>query len=165
MTIDTPPDDRRPDPPDGSDWTSFLQWCLPQLRMRWGGFRKVRRQVCRRIRRRMEELNLPDIEAYRRRLSTHPDEWRVLDDLCRVSISRIYRDRRLFEFLSAEGLPALAAAAEGAPLRCWSAAESQRCRPPKLVAEKDDAALSARMADSSAWRRKMSETHAASTPG
>ena len=121
MTIDTPPDDRRPDLPDGSDWTSFLQWCLPQLRMRWGGFRKVRRQVCRRIRRRMEELNLPDIEAYRRRLSTHPNEWRVLDDLCRVSISRLYRDRRLFEFLSAEGLPALAAAAEGAPLRCWSA--------------------------------------------
>lgn len=121
MTIDTPPDDRRPDPPDGSDWTSFLQWCLPQLRMRWGGFRKVRRQVCRRIRRRMEELNLPDIEAYRQRLSTHAGEWRVLDDLCRVSISRLYRDRRLFEFLGAEGLPALAAAVEGAPLRCWSA--------------------------------------------
>jgi hypothetical protein len=26
----------------------FLQWALPRLGLRWQGFRKVRRQVCRR---------------------------------------------------------------------------------------------------------------------
>jgi chemotaxis protein methyltransferase CheR len=102
---------------------AFLQWCLPRLRMRWAGFRKVRRQVCRRIARRMEELELADLAAYRRHLEAHPEEWPVLDGLCRVTISRLYRDRSLFDFLGAEGLPALArvASAEEAPLRCWSA--------------------------------------------
>jgi chemotaxis protein methyltransferase CheR len=46
----------------------FLQWALPVLRMRWQGFRKVRRQVCRRISRRLDALGLPDVNAYRRYL-------------------------------------------------------------------------------------------------
>ena len=32
-----------------SDCVTFLQWALPRLHFRWPGFRKVRRQVCRRI--------------------------------------------------------------------------------------------------------------------
>jgi len=35
------------------DCVAFLQWALPKLHLRWAGFRKVRRQVCRRIERRM----------------------------------------------------------------------------------------------------------------
>jgi len=42
----------------------FLQWLLPQLRMRYPGFRKVRKQVCKRIQRRIKQLNLSDVEAY-----------------------------------------------------------------------------------------------------
>jgi chemotaxis protein methyltransferase CheR len=41
----------------------FLQWALPQLHMRWPGYRKVRRQVCRRIDRRIQELGLAGVEA------------------------------------------------------------------------------------------------------
>ena len=51
----------------------FLQWALPKLGMRWSGFRKVRRQVCRRIERRRRELGLPSMGAYRDFLETHPD--------------------------------------------------------------------------------------------
>jgi hypothetical protein len=36
----------------------FLQWALPRLGLRWAGFRRVRRQVCRRLRRRVEALGL-----------------------------------------------------------------------------------------------------------
>ena len=61
--------------------------------MRWAGFRKVRRQVCRRIARRMEEVGCADADAYRTHLARHEEEWRVLDGLCRVTISRFYRDR------------------------------------------------------------------------
>jgi len=97
----------------------FLQWCLPRLRLRWAGFRKVRRQVCRRIRTRMEELGLRDLEAYREHLEAHADEWPLLDGLCRITISRLYRDGGLFDFLGAKGLPALAEAVAGnLPLRC-----------------------------------------------
>jgi chemotaxis protein methyltransferase CheR len=56
--------------------------------MRWAGFRKVRRQVCRRIARRMEEVGCADMEAYRALLAHHQDEWRILDGLCRITISR-----------------------------------------------------------------------------
>ncbi|MEA3428672.1 MAG: hypothetical protein U9Q84_05565, partial [Thermodesulfobacteriota bacterium] len=57
----------------------FLQWALPRLRMRWPGFRKVRRQVCKRINRCISELRLNDVESYRKYLQVHPDEWGYLD--------------------------------------------------------------------------------------
>jgi chemotaxis protein methyltransferase CheR len=87
-----------------ADCTAFLQWALPQMRMRWRGFRKVRRQVCRRISRRMQELGTTDYRAW---LEDHPDEWTVLDGLCRITISRFYRDKGIFDTLLHEVLPSL----------------------------------------------------------
>ncbi len=89
------------------DCTAFLQWSLPRLGFRWAGFRKVRRQVCRRLGRRLEALGLPNLTAYREHLEHHADEWRVLDGLCRITISRFYRDRGVYDHLRAEELPAL----------------------------------------------------------
>lgn len=105
------------------DCVAFLQWALPRLRMRWSGFRKVRKRVCRRIARRLAELGLPDLDAYRTRLARDPREWPVLDRLCRVVISRFYRDKLVFARLAEQVLPALAArsrAGGGDRLRCWS---------------------------------------------
>lgn len=62
----------------------FLQWALPQLHMRWPGFRKVRRQVCKRVDRRIRELGRADIDDYRAWLEDHSDEWARLDGLCRI---------------------------------------------------------------------------------
>ena len=106
------------------DCVAFLQWALPRLGMRWAGFRRVRRQVCKRIARRLRKLNLPDVDAYRRHLEARPEEWEVLDGLCRVTVSRFYRDRGVFDCLRDTVLPSLAAAAsardEGV-LRAWLA--------------------------------------------
>lgn len=102
---------------------AFLQWALPRLHLRWPGFRKVRRQVCKRIARRLAELNLPGLAGYRDWLDTHPDEWQVLDQLCWISISRFYRDRAVFQFLERTVLPHLAGQAQARGeqnLRCWS---------------------------------------------
>lgn len=96
----------------------FLQWALPRLRLHWPGFRKVRRQVCRRVRRRLEELGLPDCEAYRAYLAREPPEWARLDELTRITISRFHRDRGVFELLVRDVLPALAGEAQ--ELRAWS---------------------------------------------
>lgn len=101
----------------------FLQWALPQMGLRWPGYRKVRGQVCKRIRRRMAALELRDVEAYKERLQADPSEWQVLVRLCVVTISRFYRDRRVWDTLRADVLPALADAATAAKddeLRCWS---------------------------------------------
>ncbi|HET6515875.1 MAG TPA: CheR family methyltransferase [Thermodesulfovibrionales bacterium] len=104
--------------------TEFLQWSLPRLRLRWEGFRKVRKQICRRINRRIEELGISGFSAYRDYLARNPNEWQVMDVLCGVTISRFYRDRKVFEVLRDRVLPELAKNIMdegGTELRCWSA--------------------------------------------
>lgn len=101
----------------------FLQWCLPQLRLRWPGYRKVRRQVGKRLQRRLEFLGLPSIADYRSYLETHQEEWAILDSCCWIPISRFYRDRSVFQFLEREALPSLAHSVQergGSILECWS---------------------------------------------
>lgn len=96
----------------------FLQWALPRLRMRWGGFRKVRAQVCKRLGRRIEVLGLEDFGAYRAYLGRHPDEWAQLDAICRITISRFYRDRGMFDRLGRWLVEAVANSDHS--LRAWS---------------------------------------------
>lgn len=91
-----------------TDCVDFLRWALPQLRLRWPGFRKVRRQVCRRLRLRLQALDLVTLEQYRSYLVHTPPEWPVLDSLCRITISRFYRDREVFDRLCGPVLRALA---------------------------------------------------------
>lgn len=125
----------------GDDCVRFLQWALPRLGMRWAGFRKVRGQVCKRIAGRMGELRLTSFEAYRLHLEGEPREWHILDPMCRVTISRFFRDRGVFGLIRDRLLPELASAAAAGPLedagggeggrgasgfpdsavRCWSA--------------------------------------------
>lgn len=102
---------------------SFLQWALPQMHLRWQGFRKVRGQVCKRISRRLHELEIRSLEDYRHYLEAHPEEWDWLDAACRITISRFYRDRRVFDLLVEEILPEAArrAASDGRSVSLWSA--------------------------------------------
>jgi chemotaxis protein methyltransferase CheR len=106
-----------------ADCTAFLQEALPRLHLRWEGFRRVRRQVCRRIDRRVRALGLDSLDAYRERLERDPSEWEVLDGLCRITISRFWRDRGVFAALGHVLLPELATLARergDAELRAWS---------------------------------------------
>ena len=103
---------------------AFLQWALPRIELDWSGFRKVRRQVCRRVVRRARALGLYELDEYRAHLEAHVDEWKTLASLCTVSISRFYRDRSVFDALAERVLPALAQAAceRGASaVSAWSA--------------------------------------------
>jgi chemotaxis protein methyltransferase CheR len=106
------------------DCVEFLQWCLPRLALRWPGYRKVRRTVRKRLGRRLRELGLADLDAYRGYLHDHPEEWRRIDVFCRIPISRFYRDSGVFDRLGGQVLPELAAAARArgdGRVRCWSA--------------------------------------------
>jgi chemotaxis protein methyltransferase CheR len=86
----------------------FLQGALPLLGLRWSGFRKVRRQVHKRIVRRLGKLGLTRISEYRAYLGIHAAEWAILDAMSRISISRFYRDRDVFGHLQDAILPELA---------------------------------------------------------
>lgn len=101
------------------DCSALLRWALPRMGLRWEGFRKPRGQVCKRIGRRIAELGLEGPRSYRRRLEEDPGEWSVLDGLCRVTISRFFRDRGVWGLLCERALPELAAGA--GVVRAWSA--------------------------------------------
>jgi chemotaxis protein methyltransferase CheR len=119
-----------------TECVEFLQWCLPRLRLRWPGYRKVRGQVAKRVERRFRVLGLPGLSAYRDYLEKSPGEWRELDFLCRITISRFYRDRGLFDALRDEFLPALAAEAlerGEEEVRAWSAGCSSGEEPYSLA--------------------------------
>jgi len=102
---------------------AFLQWALPKLGLRWAGFRKVRKQVCKRLGRRLKELGLQSLDEYRARLTSDPREWTALDSMCRITISRFYRDKGVFQTLTDVVLPAIAhrAEKEEREATCWSA--------------------------------------------
>ncbi|WP_224362827.1 CheR family methyltransferase [Hyalangium versicolor] len=102
----------------------LVQWAAPRLRLRWEGFRRVRGQVCKRIGRRVKALGLEGVGAYRARLEVDEAEWAVLDALCRVTISRFYRDQGVFDALREELLPELLSEARARgekEFRVWSA--------------------------------------------
>jgi hypothetical protein len=68
---------------DNRACVAFLKWCLPRLECRWPGYRKVRRLVGKRLDRRLAELGLADLFAYRAFLVNTPAEWAHLDAICR----------------------------------------------------------------------------------
>jgi chemotaxis protein methyltransferase CheR len=106
-----------------AELVAFLQAVLPRLKLRWAGYRKVRGQVGKRIRRRLTELGLADLAAYRARLEDDPEEREVLRGFCAVTISRFYRNRAVWEALQHRVLPIAAEDALTArekELRCWS---------------------------------------------
>lgn len=107
-----------------TDCVRFLRETLPRMHLRWRGFRRVRRQVCKRLHRRLHQLQLPDLAAYRCYLDRHPPEWDILDGCCRITISRFYRDRGIYRLLERDALPGLAEQARecGRPaIKAWSA--------------------------------------------
>jgi chemotaxis protein methyltransferase CheR len=105
------------------DCREFLQWALPQLELRWSGFRKVRRQICDRIKRRLADIGVEDLAGHRALLETDPLEWRVLDECCHITISRFFRDMHVFEMLRRNVLPSIAPRAkqEQRDAQIWSA--------------------------------------------
>jgi chemotaxis protein methyltransferase CheR len=105
-----------------SECVEFLQWALPRLHRRWQGFRKVRRTTCKRVTRRLQELNLPGPQSYRELLERNAGEWSALDALLTITISSFYRDKAVFDFLGRTVLKEIAekAADHENRLRAWS---------------------------------------------
>ena len=102
----------------------FLAWALPPLGLHAAAFRKVRGQVCKRIARRMRDLGIAGHDAYRAHIEADATEWRVLDGLCRITVTRFCRERDAWRYLQEAILPGLATRSRSAgksALRAWSA--------------------------------------------
>jgi len=106
---------------DADNETLFLRWALTEMGFRWEGFRKPQRQVLKRIRGRIYELNLPGgFKEYMEYLRENPEEWNQLERLCYVTISRFFRDRKLWDYIRDSLIPELIQDNPGT-LKAWSA--------------------------------------------
>jgi len=100
-----------------TDFERFLAETLPPLGLAPGAL--VRRNIRRRVVRRMESLGIHDFRSYRALLRGDPGEWEFLRPLLTVTISRFFRNRRVFETVASDVLSPLAA--KGNPVCAWSA--------------------------------------------
>ena len=100
-----------------TDFERFLEEALPPLGLSPNALR--RRNIRRRVMQRMESLGIHDFPAYLARLRETPREREALRPLLTVTISRFFRNRKVFETLATHILSPLAA--KGRPARAWSA--------------------------------------------
>ncbi len=107
-----------------ADLVAFLKWSVARLGLRWTGLQGFRGTVRKRLTKRLAELGLGDLAAYRAFIEREPDEVVVLEAMCRIPISRLYRDAEVFDLLANELLPERARIAERegrSAVRVWSA--------------------------------------------
>lgn len=100
--------------PDGFE--AFLAEALPPIGLSPVAYR--RRNIRRRIVRRMESAGIHEFHRYMDRLRRDPEELSALRAILVVTISRFFRNARVFRFLSSEILPRLA---ENSRPVAWSA--------------------------------------------
>jgi chemotaxis protein methyltransferase CheR len=84
----------------------------------WRGYRKVRKGVKRRVARHMQELHCPDIDSYLAALASNLSALSACEQRLGVSISRFFRDLRLWEVLADRAVPE-AVCGHGDHIRLW----------------------------------------------
>ncbi len=78
---------------------------LDRFNLSWEGYRKVRKGVKKRVARHMQRLGCQNLEEYFYILNNNPEALRDGELLITVSISRFFRDRRLWLMLEEEIVP------------------------------------------------------------
>ncbi len=105
-----------------ADGVKFLQWALPKAGYKWSGFRKPYKQVLKRVNNRMKKLGLcGSYDKYRQYLEENPEEWNHFDRFCYITISKFFRDRKLWDYLRNEGLQEILLTEGSDPVDIWSA--------------------------------------------
>ena len=76
--------------------------------------------LMRRVRKRMQAVNLHNFDTYLDHLQVHPDEFAALFNTILINVSSFFRDADVWEMLQRDIVPSLTANG-GAPVRVWSA--------------------------------------------
>jgi len=109
-----------PRPFERREYDDFLHEAFLLLGLSWRGYRKVRFGLRTRLRKRLFELGLGDLDQYLHLLRRDTEErWR-LGTLLRVTISRFFRDRQVWLQLPDLLFPRLVHLAGDGPVRVWS---------------------------------------------
>jgi two-component system CheB/CheR fusion protein len=81
-----------------------------------------RTSLIRRVRARMQMVDIAEFDAYLDFLQVHPDEFVALFNTILINVTSFFRDTEVWEMLRTSVVPELAAARNGdGPIRIWSA--------------------------------------------
>lgn len=83
----------------------FLKEVVPLFGLQWRPFQ--RRGIKRKLEQRIAELDLDHYDEYASRAKNDPEEQARLSEILTVTISRFYRDRRVFDLLEHSVIPAI----------------------------------------------------------
>lgn len=97
-----------------------LRQLLNQFGLSWGGYRRVRKGVKKRIRHHMHQLGCRTMQEYFLVLDKNKDVRHHCERLMTISVSRFFRDRGLWQTLENEILPAIIKE-NRLTVRVWSA--------------------------------------------
>src|SRR5262245_30262207 len=77
--------------------------------------------LMRRVRKRMQTVEVVDFDAYLDYLQVHPDEFSALFNTIRINVTSSFRDGEVWDALRAAVIPELIATRDHGPIRVWSA--------------------------------------------
>lgn len=96
----------------------FLKEAAPLFGLQWRRFR--RKGIKRKVERRIGEIGASNFQNYLQRVRTDPEEQKYLSRILTVTISRFFRDKKVFQTIGDSILPVLLKEESRKDLRVWS---------------------------------------------
>ncbi len=113
-----------PPPIDRREYDEFLRRALPLLGLSWRGYRRVRKGLRSRVRKRMAEAGVSNLDDYFALLRRDRRERDRFGTTLAVTITRFFRNRHTWLHFHESFFPMLEELAkehaEGSPIRVWS---------------------------------------------
>jgi two-component system CheB/CheR fusion protein len=126
--VSSPNDGSRQDPPrstslsqkDIDSFEALIDYLKRNRGLDFTGYK--RQSLIRRVRRRMQVVNIASFSDYQSYLKDHPEEFVDLFSTILINVTSFFRDKEAWEFLSREVLPRiLASKKDDDMVRIWSA--------------------------------------------
>ena len=103
----------------GDDFETLLQHIKEERGFDFTGYKRA--SLARRVKRRMEVVNIVDYDDYLDYLLLHPDEFTLLFNTILINVTSFFRDIDAWVYLQQELMPDLLRRRQGKPIRVWSA--------------------------------------------
>mgnify|MGYP001438176108 CR=1 FL=1 len=100
------------------DFEAFLKEAAPLLDLQWRRFK--RGGIRRKIERRMAHLGFSPYQDYLTRIKTDSEERNRLSQILTVTVTRFFRDRKVFDLLESSILPSMIDDKIAGDLKIWS---------------------------------------------
>jgi chemotaxis methyl-accepting protein methylase len=100
------------------DFDQFIKEVAPFLNLQWRRFK--RGGIKRKVERRIIELGLPHFEDYLLRIKRDPEERNHLSHILTVTITRFFRDKKVFDILENSIIPSIVERKGSGDFEIWS---------------------------------------------